>query len=111
LIAGAGRREMGITICESHGRQYIMLVCSHLHQSIRERRMIGGWAKVGVEFDGVLGYTCRYCFDCADGFKVPRAGCTVEASEEGEAEFLFGEEIPVCGACFRQAAENVAGFD
>jgi hypothetical protein len=102
---------MGITICGSHGRQYIKFVCSHLHQAIRERRMIDGWAKVGVEFDGVLGYDCHYCFACADRFKVPRAGFTIEPSEEGVEEFLFGEEIPVCGACFRQATEKVAGFD
>ncbi|HZH32315.1 MAG TPA: hypothetical protein VEY11_16240 [Pyrinomonadaceae bacterium] len=102
---------MGITYCESHGRQHLKFVCLHLHDAIRERRVIDGWAKVGVEFDGVLGYYCRYCFDCADRFKMPRVGFIIEVSEEGEEEFLFGEEIPVCGACFRQATENVAGFD
>jgi hypothetical protein len=39
---------------------------------------------------------------------MPRTGFTVEMPEEGE-EWLFGEEAPICGECFRQATEKVEG--
>jgi hypothetical protein len=108
IPAYAEEGVMGITTCESHGRQGITLVCPHLHQATREHRIIGGWVKVGVTIDGEIGYHCLYCFDCADRFKMPRTGFNVEMPEEGE-EWLFGEELPICGQCFRQGAERVEG--
>ena len=101
---------MGIIICESHGRQAIMLVCPHLQRAVHERQIIGGWAKVGVTLDGELGFHCRYCFDFADQFKLPRVGYTVEMPEDEEgAGWVFGEEMPVCETCFHEAAEKVTG--
>ena len=98
---------MGVIICQSHGRQGIMLVCPHLERATRDHTLIDGWAKVEVTLDGEFAYGCHYCFNCADRFKVPRGGFTVEMPEDEGSGWLFSEEVPVCGRCFRENTERV----
>jgi hypothetical protein len=100
---------MGITDCKSHGRQFIWLVCPHLQRATNDHQIIGGWAKVGITLDGDIVHHHEYCFDCAAKFKVPLVGFTVEMPEEEEDGWIFGEVVPVCGGCFREATEKVAG--